>query len=106
VCWPGDLHSLNRLVLPRSPHHVFRMKSGFRRQLFTFALAAGVASGAQAAEKKDDEAAKREAENLQRYDRNANGKLDPDEVAAMKADRAREKAREQAREKDKAAKKG
>jgi len=43
---------------------------------------------------------------LQRYDRNANGKLDRDEVAAIKADQAREKAREQAREKDKGAKKG
>lgn len=82
------------------------MKPGFRSPLFAFVLAAGVASCSLAAEKKDDEAAKREAENLQRYDRNANGKLDPDEVAAMKADQAREKAREQAREKDKAAKKG
>jgi len=53
-----------------------------------------------AAEKKGDETARRDAENLQRYDRNANGKLDPDGVATMKADQAREKSREPSKERE------
>jgi hypothetical protein len=61
---------------------------------------AALTGGLTAAEKKDDEV-RRDAENLQRYDRNANGKLDPDEIAAMKADQAREKSREQSRDKEK-----
>lgn len=87
------------------------MKPRFRRQATTLVLgllATGLAAAVVAAEKKDDDAARREAENLQRYDRNANGKLDPDEIAAMKADQAREKSREQSKdkEKDKGPKKG
>lgn len=45
------------------------------------------AEGAAKAEKKK----KRDEENLKKYDRNANGKLDPDEEAAMKADREKMK---------------
>ncbi len=36
--------------------------------------------------------AKRDAENLKKYDKNANGKLDPDEEAALKADMEKAKA--------------
>jgi hypothetical protein len=75
------------------------------RRFHSRLLAAGLAvlaatTAGFAAEKKDDDA-RRDAENLQRYDRNANGKLDPDEIAAMKADQAREKSREQSRDKEK-----
>lgn len=51
-----------------------------------------------AEEKKEDAAvkaekkAKRDAENLKKYDKNANGKLDPDEEAALKADQEKMKA--------------
>ena len=46
----------------------------------------------RAADEKAETAAKaekkkqRDAENLKKYDKNSNGKLDPDEEAAMKAD--------------------
>lgn len=49
-------------------------------------------------DKKDDAAvkaekkAKRDAEMLKKYDKNQNGKLDPDEEAAMKADMEKAKA--------------
>ena len=46
------------------------------------------ADDAAKAEKK----AKRDAENLAKYDKNKNGKLDPDEEAAMKADQEKMKA--------------
>ncbi len=36
--------------------------------------------------------AKRDAENLKKYDKNANGKLDADEEATMKADMEKAKA--------------
>src|SRR5215208_4700324 len=47
-------------------------------------------------DKKDDmtkaeKKAKRDAENLKKYDKNANGKLDPDEEAALKADQEKAK---------------
>lgn len=42
-------------------------------------------SGGESERKKPD------AETLRRYDRNSNGKLDPDEEAAMKADQERAK---------------
>lgn len=45
---------------------------------------------------KDDRKSGVSAEVLQKYDRNGNGKLDPDEEAAMRADEARVK-----RQKDK-----
>lgn len=49
----------------------------------------------QAAEKsaaEKAEAKKKDAENLRKYDRNRNGKLDPDEEAQLKADRQKAKA--------------
>jgi hypothetical protein len=46
------------------------------------------ADAAAKAEKK----AKRDAENLKKYDKNGNGKLDPDEEALMKADMEKAKA--------------
>ncbi len=39
--------------------------------------------------RKDDKKSTVSAEALQKYDRNGNGKLDPDEEAAMRADEAR-----------------
>lgn len=54
-----------------------------------FALpAANAADDAEKAAKK----AKKEAANLKKYDKNANGKLDPDEKAALEADVAKAKA--------------
>jgi len=54
---------------------------------------AGLGSVVHAAEAKQDaQKAQQDAENLQKYDRNANGKLDPDEEAAMKADQAKAKS--------------
>jgi hypothetical protein len=38
-------------------------------------------------------------ETLRKYDRNGNGKLDPDEEAAMKADQAKERAAKERQEK-------
>jgi hypothetical protein len=50
-------------------------------------------TAAHAAEqKKDSEKAQPEAENLRKYDRNAKGKLDPDEEAAIKADQVKAKS--------------
>lgn len=46
------------------------------------------ADDAAKAEKK----AKQEAADLKKYDKNANGKLDPDEIAARDADREKAKA--------------
>lgn len=42
--------------------------------------------------KQDTQKTQQDAENLRKYDRNANGKLDPDEEAAMKADQAKAKS--------------
>ena len=42
---------------------------------------------------KAERKAKRDAENLKKYDKNGNGKLDADEEAAMKEDRAKMKAK-------------
>ncbi len=47
---------------------------------------------------KDDKKSGASAEDLRKYDRNRNGKLDPDEEAAMRADEARAR-REQDRKK-------
>ena len=43
--------------------------------------------------------AKRVAENLKKYDKNGNGKLDADEEAAMKADMEKAKAKKAAEKK-------
>jgi hypothetical protein len=59
-----------------------------------------------AAESKDEAAvkaekkAKRDAENLKKYDKNGNNKLDPDEEAAMKADQAKAKAEKEKKKKE------
>jgi hypothetical protein len=45
-----------------------------------------------AKKEKAEKKSKREAENLKKYDKNANGKLDTEEEAAMKADMERAKA--------------
>ena len=44
--------------------------------------------------------AKRDADNLKKYDKNGNGKLDPDEEAAMKADQAKAKAETEKKKKE------
>ena len=43
--------------------------------------------------------AKKEAADLKKYDKNGNGKLDPDEIEAMKADQAKMKAEKEAKKK-------
>ena len=60
----------------------------------TLAIACLAAAPAVRAADKDDAAkkAKRHADLLKKYDKNGNGKLDPDEEAAMKADLAKAKA--------------
>jgi len=63
--------------------------------LATFSVATVVFVPVIRAEEKADAAAKktqREKEKLEKYDKNQDGKLDDEEKAAMKADRAREKA--------------
>jgi hypothetical protein len=60
----------------------------------------GMAASSTAAEKrsgssKGDKKSDASEEELRKYDRNRNGKLDPDEEAAMRADEARSR-----REKD------
>ena len=45
-----------------------------------------------AAAVKAEKKAKKDAENLKKYDKNGNGKLDPDEEAALKADQEKAKA--------------
>ena len=59
-----------------------------------------LAATAIAAERRDEapaksEKAKQDAENLKKYDKNGNGKLDPDEEAAMKADQAKAKRKKE-----------
>ena len=64
---------------------------------FTFAVPARAA---------DDDAAKAEKKkkkmeaDLKKYDKNGNGKLDPDEEAAMKADQEKMKAEKKKKKKD------
>ena len=55
-----------------------------------------------AADKEDAAAkkAKKEADMLKKYDKNGNGKLDPDEEAAMKADQAKAKAAKEKKKKE------
>jgi capsule polysaccharide export protein KpsE/RkpR len=56
-----------------------------------FAVMAPVAQAADDAEKAAKKA-KKAAADLKKYDKNANGKLDPDEEAARKADVEKDKA--------------
>jgi capsule polysaccharide export protein KpsE/RkpR len=56
-----------------------------------FAVMAPVAQAADDAEKAAKKA-KKAAADLKKYDKNANGKLDPDEEAALKADVEKAKA--------------
>lgn len=80
------------------------MKTRASTLAFTAALAAGLfCAGPILAAAKDDAAtkkAKKEAELLARYDKNSNGKLDPDEEAAMKADQAKAKAEREKKKKE------
>ena len=46
----------------------------------------------QAADDKAEKKAKKAQADLKKYDKNANGKLDPDEEAALKADVEKQKA--------------
>jgi len=62
------------------------------------------AAKTEKADKKADKKAKHEAEMLKKYDKNGNGKLDPDEEAAMKADMAKAKAEKEAKKENKDAK--
>jgi hypothetical protein len=67
------------------------------------AVVSMLALSAYGADKEDPAAkkSKRDAEILRKYDKNGNGKLDPDEEAAMKADQARAKApKKKKKEKD------
>lgn len=59
-----------------------------------------IPSVVRAADKDDGKKSKRDAEMIKKYDKNGNGKLDPDEEAAMKADQAKAK-NEREREKKK-----
>jgi hypothetical protein len=73
----------------------------------TLAIACLLAGPLSAADNKDDAAAKkakREADMLKKYDKNGNGKLDPDEEAAMKADQAKAKAEKEKKKKTSEAK--
>jgi hypothetical protein len=66
------------------------------------AIACIVVAPAVRAADKDDAAAKkakRESDALKKYDKNGNGKLDPDEEAAMKADQAKAKAEKEKKKK-------
>jgi uncharacterized glyoxalase superfamily metalloenzyme YdcJ len=62
-----------------------------------------VRAQADDAAKKAEKKAKKEAADLKKYDKNGNGKLDPDEEAAMKADMEKAKAekKEKKEKKDK-----
>lgn len=48
---------------------------------------------------KDEKKSAKEAELLKKYDKNGNGKLDPDEVAAMRADQAKAKSEKERKKK-------
>jgi hypothetical protein len=50
---------------------------------------------------KAEKKAKRDAENLAKYDKNKNGKLDEDELAALKADEEKMKAEKKAKKEKK-----
>jgi hypothetical protein len=68
----------------------------------SLAIACLLAGAVAAAENKDDAAAKKakkEADQIKKYDKNGNGKLDPDEEAAMKADQAKAKAEKEKKKK-------
>lgn len=66
------------------------------------AIAGMLTLSAYAADKDDGTAkkSKRDADMVKKYDKNGNGKLDPDEEAAMKADQAKAKS-EKKKKKDK-----
>jgi hypothetical protein len=68
----------------------------------TLAIACLLTLPALAADKEDAAAkkAKRDAEMIKKYDKNGNGKLDPDEEAAMKADQAKAKAEKEKKKKE------
>ncbi|MBS0662703.1 MAG: hypothetical protein JSR48_05520 [Verrucomicrobia bacterium] len=85
------------------------MKSPMVRNLIVtglVALAGAMAVPAlRAADSKEDAAerrARREAEMLKKYDANHDGKLEPDEKAVRKADRAKAKAEREAKKHERA----
>lgn len=63
--------------------------------------APGIAADEKADAKKAEQKAKKEAAALKKYDKNANGKLDPDEEALMKEDQAKAKAEKAEKKKKK-----
>lgn len=101
------------LLIRRTTSNLPMKKPASKVVLFTSLLAlAGLfvtpvvrAQGDDAAKKeKAEKKAKREAEELKKYDKNGNGKLDDDEKAALKADQEKAKA-EKAEKKEKKEKK-
>lgn len=99
------LWGLNRLASPSEIRQFRTMNHGKISRVLKVGFAAmAVTAGVIAvrgAERKGNDRGGSEAEDLRRYDRNANGKLDPDESAAMRADQAREKARTEPKEREK-----
>jgi spore coat protein CotF len=67
--------------------------------LITSLMVAGMVTtpALRAADDKAEKKAKRDAANLKKYDKNGNGKLDPDEEAQMKADQAKAKEAKKAK---------
>jgi hypothetical protein len=63
----------------------------FLSMAVTAAMPAVRAAG-ETGDKKNEHKAKPDAETLRRYDKNGDGKLDPDEQAAMRADENKAKA--------------
>lgn len=63
------------------------------------ALTLAVPIGRAADKDKDEKKSAKDAELLKKYDKNGNGKLDPDEVAAMKADQAKARAEKERKKK-------
>ena len=69
------------------------------------AVACTFALPARAADDKEAKKAERQKKLLEKYDKNHNGKLDPEEEAEMKADQAKAKEAKEKKDKEKAANK-
>lgn len=81
------------------PGHIHRMKNTASKLLLAAVLCAFVvALSAPCLRASEDKKQKALDPEAKKYDRNGNGKLDPDEEAAMRADQAKAKA-EREREK-------
>jgi hypothetical protein len=88
-----------RLAFARQFNHASRVMK--KAAVTVFAIAAGLfvasslaAPAGRPGDKEDPAKKAKRDEALRKYDRNGNGKLDPDEEAAMRADQAREKSKE------------